>query len=83
MDGGILAEDGAVLEAQNGFSVFQDVEWTSLGGGMLQGKFIVGILENGQTKTGDMDLVKFALETASYKNQGLFLMIFCNENSKS
>ena len=70
VDSDFLQPD-AILEGLNGFSVFQDVAWTNLGGSRWQGKFILGIIGNGQTRTGDMDLASIRFNGAKLGNASL------------
>ena len=49
------------LEGLNGFSQFEALRWTDLGGNLWEGKVILGIMQNGQTASGDMDIAKLTL----------------------
>ncbi|MDR1158295.1 MAG: hypothetical protein LBK75_08370 [Oscillospiraceae bacterium] len=60
--GDLLSGAAAALEALNGFAVFDDIRWQDLGNNQWQGKVILGILENGQTKTGAADVAKLKLD---------------------
>ena len=63
-DGGILGVADGIFEGLNGFSVFKGPEWADLGNGKWQAKAIIGIVENGQTRSGDMDIAKLAFDAA-------------------
>ncbi|MDR0380806.1 MAG: hypothetical protein LBH86_02240, partial [Oscillospiraceae bacterium] len=62
VDGNLLSGTAAAVEALNGFAVFGDIQWKDLGDNQWQGKVILGILENGQTKTGAADVAKLKLD---------------------
>ena len=73
LGGGVLGGAGEALEGLNGFSVFEDVEWTELGGGKRQGKAIVGLIENGATASGSMDVAKLRLDAVGLGDAKLTL----------
>ena len=64
IDGNILGAADGAMEGQNGFAVFSGPDWASLGDGRLQGKAIIGVIGSGQTRSGDMDVAKLALDAA-------------------
>ncbi|MDR1158296.1 MAG: hypothetical protein LBK75_08375 [Oscillospiraceae bacterium] len=63
VDGNLLSGAAAALEGLNGFTVFDALTWKDLGNNQWQGKVILGIIGNNQTKSGVADVAKLQLDT--------------------
>ena len=72
VDGNILSGADSKLEGLNGFTLFQDVQWQSLGDDQWRGKAILGILGDG-TRSGSMDVGKLALDSVKLGDAKLSL----------